>query len=141
MLHDSSGQNGIKPIAWRLSKEGDDAEIDKLRVEIHRLKEGPSAPLPKEVEEAMKRIQRALHHTDHYRNVYQNFGEEDQLTEFRRDKAALAVIRAALEPKKVSRGLIHAWSIQWQKKSAEAIEGYLTGALHSLGHEIEKDIE
>ena len=83
-----AGQNGIKPIAWRLSKEGDDAEIDKLRVEIHRLKEGPSAPFPKEVEEAMRLL-------------------ADEAIAFgtypSRAKVALAVIKAALQPKKVSR--------------------------------------
>lgn len=33
---------GIKPTSWRLSMDGDDALVDKLRVEIHYLKEGIS---------------------------------------------------------------------------------------------------
>jgi len=78
-----AGQNGIKPIAWRLSKEGDDAEIDKLRVEIHRLKEGSSAPLPKEVEEAMATLEETLRYL-----------EPD-----RPSRTALAVIKAALKAK------------------------------------------
>jgi hypothetical protein len=48
---------------------------------------------------------------------------------------AMKVLIAAL-PKPVTQELIHAWSIQWRRKSAEAIEGYLTGAIHALGHEI-----
>jgi hypothetical protein len=48
---------------------------------------------------------------------------------------AMKIIIAAL-PKPVTQELIHAWSIQWQNKPAEAIEDYLTGAIHALGHEI-----
>jgi len=93
---------------WVDKEAADVANFAMMIVDVcGRLKSGVPAPspspLPKEVDEAMERIQRALHHADHYRNVYQNFGEEDQLIEFRRDKAALAVIRAALEPKRVTR--------------------------------------
>ena len=52
---------------------------------------------------------------------------------------AMKIVIAAL-PKPVTQELIHAWSIQWQKKPAEAIEGYLTGALRSLGHDIDKGV-
>ena len=32
-------KKGLAPTAWRLSKDGDDPEVDKLRVRIHELNE------------------------------------------------------------------------------------------------------